>query len=218
MITALELKNKLERFDKNTPLIDYNVWFGFLPAIILFPLFVILNNAHTESFILNSPFLLGFGFAGIFISSLVLVTGGLLITHFSLSRYIAIKSGIRRFNANSLLEDDSLAHGISSKIWEFLKIHRKHDPLYQADLEKKADKVKVETKFKKINEDYDTLYRFVGRMNRQNFENVIKTENEKDIELKKLRVDLSTAISSIATSKEKITELENKIKDLEGKK
>lgn len=58
----------------------------------------------------------------------------------------------------------------------------------------------------------------VREIERQLKEKNAKTESEKDIELAKLKGDLRTAISSIATSKEKITELENRIKDLESKK
>lgn len=120
MISALELKNKLESFDKNTPLLNYNIWFGFLPAIILFPLYLISSTNHTESSIIHSPFLFGFGFAGFFVMCLVFSTASLMITYWALGRYIAAKDVVRRFNVNGILQDDFVIRRMAKGLDVFL--------------------------------------------------------------------------------------------------
>lgn len=120
MISALDLKNKLESFDKNTPLLNYNVLFGFLPAIILFPLYLILSTTRTESAIIHSPIMFGAGLFGFFIMSLVFSTGSLLIIYLALGRYIAAKDTVRRFNVNGILQDDFIIRKMAKGLDVFL--------------------------------------------------------------------------------------------------
>lgn len=210
MISALELKNKLESFDKNTPLLNYNVLFGFLPAIILFPLYLILSTNRTESAIIHSPFMFGVGLFGFFIMCLVFSTGSLMITYLALGRYIAAKDAIRRFNVNGILQDELIFRKMANGIWEYIKLHRKHDALYQADLE--AIRTEVRKEIDEVKTDYMRQFRIQGLALTKEHNLRLQAERDRD-SAKQLNKKLTRLIISLSKI---ITTLKKEIKRLKG--
>jgi hypothetical protein len=155
MISAVEFKNRLERYDKKTSLFDFNIQLGFLPALIIFPLFLMLNNPVITSSIISSPFLFGFGFAVFFIMYLGISAMVLIGIKFMVDCYIDGKKAVRRFNIDGMLEDDFLirkmARGLDMHL--FTRLLMKFEYLFELIFEDMKEGLRHE--FKEILKEKD---------------------------------------------------------------
>ena len=127
MISALELKTKIEDLDKKTSLLKFIIRFGVIPALIAFPITYVLNP-NIDPVVRNSPLLLGFGFFAFIAMFLTFAIGGLVMIHLAISSYLAY----RRFNATSILVDDFVPRELAKRIdvHIFERLRTKFEPIF----------------------------------------------------------------------------------------
>lgn len=130
---------------------------------------------------------------------------------------------------SKILLRDPVKKEMAGGIWEFIKIHRQHDPLYQADLEAlrvdfdnklKATKVELQQQLEDIKVDYDKKLEDVRRELRIKTLAVHKLTNlkkqaererdEKDIQLEKISIELRLALRRIF-AKDEMIKIQRKI-------
>jgi hypothetical protein len=195
MISALELKNKIEDLDKKTSLLKFIIRFGIIPALIAFPLNYVLNP-NIDPVVRSSPLLLGFGFFAFTAMFLTFAIGGLIMIHLSIVSYLAY----RRFNANSVLMDDFVPRELAKRIdfHIFERLRAKFEPIFE------EIKAGLRYEFSQSRKESDKL--FMDEYRKVNLE--LQTERD-------LRKQEQARNNQLET---KITKLESRIEILEKDK
>lgn len=203
MITALELKTKLENIEKFRFRKFFTI-FGILPSLFTFPMNYFFNYSHIDPVVRSSPIMLGFGFLAFIMVCLVLSVSGLIALHFSINRYLSttpkILDAVGRFNINTILRDGYVLREMAKGIHKYLKEFRKEDfelQIQEVKDKNEADKKELKNNIDEIKNDFMPEFQKVNlalyeekhknKILMQNLEKVTKESLKKDEEIKRLK-------------------------------